>query len=148
MTKAQLQAVVQAKVGFHSIISDELAPDNKAGDPIEKRFFYINHLNADATMGKTFIYYLLDIVGDIASFYNVEPESVDTKELSIQAKKFLAVENYLKTTFAFYFPNRSGSHQNTVWLEADVYTDGVSLTKTTIIASRVGLGAVTHKTVI
>jgi len=71
MTKAQLITSLEGKVGFHSIISDELALDNKAGDLIEKRYFYINHTNADGTMGKTYVYYLLDVANDAASFYNV-----------------------------------------------------------------------------
>lgn len=147
MTKAQLVTALEAKVGFHSIIEDRIAPDNRANDPIEKRYFYINHTNADGTMGKTFVYYLLNTANDVASFYNVEPESVDNQELTAQQKKFQAIENYLTTNFAFYFLTRKGEFGNTVWLEADVYTDGVSLTKTTIIASKVGTNPPTHKTV-
>lgn len=39
MTKEQLQTVIEGKIGFHSIIKDDLSPDNVPGDIIEKDIF-------------------------------------------------------------------------------------------------------------
>ena len=87
MIKSELQAALEAKKGFVSIINDELAQDHVSGDKIEKRRFYINHTNSDGTMGKTFVYYLHNIETDEANFYNVEPEAVDAREPSTEQKK-------------------------------------------------------------
>lgn len=132
MTKTQFIAAVQAKKGFHSIISDALAPDNIPGDPIEKRFLYVNHENADGTMGKTYVYYTYDTIGDVASFYNKETEVLDVREPSSDQKKMNALSNYLKQKYAGYFINRYDLVQEIA--EADVYSpaDG-SLVKKTIL---------------
>lgn len=119
MTKQQLLDAVAAKKGFHSIIEDRVAPDNIQGDTIEKRFLYVNHTNADGTMGKTFVYYLLDTANDVASFYNVEPESVDIKEPSVGQKKLDALENYLSSNFDAFFVVRYDLKNN--WAEADTF---------------------------
>lgn len=120
MTKQQLLDAVAAKKGFHSIVQDEVAPDNIQGDPIEKRFLYVNHTNADGTMGKTFVYYLYNSSTDEASFYNVEPESVDSKEPNSDQKKLDALMVYLKSNFNAYFVVRYDLSNN--WAEADVFT--------------------------
>jgi len=148
MNKAALRAVVESKVGFHSIIRDELAPDHIPGDTIEKRFFHINNVNANGTMGKTYVYYLHNTANDEASFYNAEPESVDTQELTAEEKKFRAIDVYLNTTFAAFFVTRRSSFLNKVWVEADVYVDGASLTKNTVIVTKVGTANPTHKVVL
>lgn len=118
MTKAELLTKVEAKVGYHSLIQDELAPDNIAGDPIEKRFLYVNHTNADGTMGKKFVYYLHDTVNDVASFYNVE-ENLDSKELPTEVQAIKALENYLLSNFEAYFILRYDLDQRIA--EADVF---------------------------
>lgn len=119
MTKQQFLDQVAAKKGFHSIIKDDVAPDNVPNDPIEKRYLYVNHTNADGTMGKTFVYYLYDTSNDNASFYNVEPESVDQKEPSVDQKKLNALETYLSTNFNAFFVLRFDMNHN--WAEADVF---------------------------
>lgn len=101
MKKAQLQAVIEGKKGFHSIVKDDLAPDHVPGDPIEKRYFYVNHTNADGTMGKTFVYYLHDTENDVASFYNVETEALDVRELTAEQKKLELLKTYLDGEFTF-----------------------------------------------
>ena len=121
MTKAEFLTKVQGKVGFHSVIQDELAPDNIASDPIEKRFLYVNHLNTSGTMGKTFIYYLQDKANDEVWFYNVESESVDLNEPNTQEKKLNALENYLKVTFDAYFIKLGMIDYENNWAEAIVY---------------------------
>lgn len=131
MTKAQLQSAVEAKKGFLSIIKDELAPDHVAGDPIQKRFFYVNHVNADGTAGKTFVYYLWDEANDTAWFYNVETESVDAKEPTTEQKKLNALQAYLKANFNAYFVIRFDFDNN--WAEADVF----KLTTGKLVASKV-----------
>lgn len=133
MNKEVFIDAVKAKKGFHSIIQDELAPDHITGDPIEKRFLYINHLNADGTMGKTFVYYLYDTVKNIASFYNVEPENVDAKEPSIDQKKIDALQAYLKQKYNAYFVGRFDTVNN--WAEADVFvlTAGKLVKKSVIV---------------
>lgn len=99
MTKAELLAQLEAKKGFHSIIKDDVAPDNVPNDPIEKRFWYVNHLNADGTMGKTFVYYLHDTTNDVAWFYNTEVEAIDIKEPSSNSKKLDILANYIHANF-------------------------------------------------
>ena len=147
MTKQELQTKVENKKGFHSIIKDDLAPDNVAGDPIEKRFFYVNHTNADGTMGKTFVYYLHDTENDEAWFYNVETESVDAKEPNTEQKKLNALQNYLGSTFAGFFINRFDLENN--WAEADVYeVSGQDLTKSTVLVFKKGSSAITHRKVV
>lgn len=120
MTKAKFLTKVQSKPGFHSIISDEAAQDNIAGDPIEKRYLYINHTNADGTMGKTFVFYLYETATDTASFYNVEAEALDAKEPSTNQKKLDALTAYLAGKYASFFINRYDLNQPVA--EADVYT--------------------------
>lgn len=119
MNKAQFLAAVESKVGFHSIIKDEVAPDHIAGDSIEKRYLYINHINADGTAGKTHIEYLYDTVNDVAWFYNQEREAVDVREPSADQKKLNALEAYLKANFNAYFLIRANLTNN--WAEADTY---------------------------
>lgn len=147
MTKAQFLTAVQSKVGFHSIIEDKLAPDNVAGDPIEKRYLYINHTNADGTMGKTFVYYLLDTVNDVASFYNVEREALDVKEPTAENKKYDALQNYLKANFNAYFIGRFDPINN--WAEADTYKlETGKLTKKTVIVYKQGANPISHLEVV
>jgi len=120
MTKEQFLTKVQSKLGFHSIIQDELAPDNVAGDSIEKRFLYVNHNNADGTMGKTFVFYLYDTVSDIASFYNTETPALDNQELPENVKALKALETYLGAKYEAYFVIRYDIAQRIA--EADVFT--------------------------
>lgn len=137
MTKAQFLAKVQAKPGFHSIISDEAASDNIVGDPIEKRYLYINHTNADGTMGKTFVYYLLETATNTASFYNVEAEALDAKEPTTNQKKLDVLTTYLGAKYAAFFVNRYDLNQNLA--EADVYTlTAGKLVKKTVLVFKKG----------
>jgi hypothetical protein len=147
MKKADLRAVVEAKKGFHSIIQDEVAPDNVATDDIEKRFFYINHINADGTAGKTYIYYLHDKRNDDAWFYNVEAETVDMKEPVTEQKKLDALSAYLKANFDAYFILRFDTSNN--WAEADVFklTSG-QLVKSKVLAFKKGTNPITHLTIV
>jgi hypothetical protein len=131
MTKTQLQAQLEAKKGFVSIIKDALAPDHVAGDPIEKRFWYVNHTNADGTAGKTYVYYLHDTQNDTAWFYNQEIEAVDAKEPSAEQKKLNALQSYLKATFDAFFIVRFDLINN--WAEADVF----KLTNGQLVQSKV-----------
>lgn len=133
MTKEQFIAAVEAKKGFHSIIKDELAPDHVPGDPIEKRFLYVNHLNADSTMGKTFVFYLFNPATDEAWFYNIEAEAVDAKEPTTEQKKINALQTYLTGKYAAFFVNRFDTVNN--WAEADVYvlTAGKLAKKTVLV---------------
>lgn len=147
MTKSELKAKVEAKIGFHSIIQDELAPDHIPGDKIEKRYLYINHTNSDGTMGKTFIYYLHDIEKNIASFYNVETESLDIKEPQTNQKKLILLQNYLKSNFDGFFIIRVDMENN--WAEADVYElSGSELTKSSVMVFKPINGAITHRKII
>lgn len=147
MKKADLITTLQSKKGFHSIISDTVAPDNVQGDPIEKRFFYVNHLNADGTMGKTFVYYLWDKATDDAWFYNVEAESVDMKEPSKDQKKFDALLNYLKANFAVFFIIRYDI--NNSWAEADVFVETAgTLSPKRVVAFKKQGEPVTHLDVV
>jgi hypothetical protein len=137
MTKQELLNKVQAKVGFHSFIQDELSPDNIQGDVIEKRYLYINHVNADGTAGKTYIYYMYDTLQGTAWFYNAEAESVDTKEPVTDQKKISSFESYLAGKYTAFFINRMNLINN--WIEADVYTNtNGKLTKKTVIAYKNG----------
>ena len=147
MTKAQLQTAVEAKKGFKSIIEDKVAPDNISGDPIEKRFFHVNHTNGDGTAGKTFLYYLHDTKNDEAWFYNVETESVDSKEPNADQKKLTALEAYLKVNFDAYFSIRADLVNN--WTEADVF----KLTAGKLVSSKVmvfkkGSSPISHLTIV
>lgn len=147
MTKQQLLTTVQAKIGFHSIIQDELARDHVPGDPIEKRFLYVNHANADGTMGKTYVYYLHDVQNDVASFYNVEPESVDVKEPSADQKKVAALENYLKANFNAFFVNRVDLKNN--FAHATVYKlDAGNLVESKVIVYKMGTNPISHLPII
>lgn len=100
-------------------------------------------------MGKTYIYYLFNTITGESSFYNQEPEAVDSKEPTAAEKRFLAIENYLNTNFVSFFIVRFHSVGSKTWVEADVYTGTDSLTKSTIIATKLGgSNPVTHKAVI
>lgn len=147
MKKAQLKAQLETKKGFLSIVKDDVAPDNVAGDPIQKRFFYLNHVNADGTAGKTFVYYLHNTETDDAWFYNQEIESVDMKEASSEQKKLTALENYLKANFDAYFVIRYDL--NNLWAEADA----LKLTNGSLVASKVlvfkkGTSPIAHLTIV
>jgi hypothetical protein len=142
MTKAQLIAAVQAKTGFVSIIKDELARDHVPGDTIEKRFLYVNHINADSTAGKKYVYYLHDTVNDTAWFYNVE-EALDNRSVSSDQQKLDALQDYLKINFNAYFVNRFDITNQ--WAEADVYTLNTGkLTKKTVIVYKNGTNPIAH----
>lgn len=146
MTKAELQAQLEAKKGFHSIIEDKLAPDHVQGDLIEKRYFYVNHTNADGTMGKTFVYYMHDVENDVASFYNVEPAAIDTKESSPETKELQLLENYLATNFAGFFIGRFDLNQKIA--EADVFeASGTNLVQKKVLVYKKGSSPITHKEV-
>lgn len=132
MKKQEFLNQVAAKKGFHSIIKDDVAPDNVPNDSIEKRYLYVNHTNADGTMGKTFIYYLYDKEADNASFYNVEPEAVDQKEPAADQKKLNALEAYLSANFNAFFVLRFDLNHN--WAEADVFNLAAGkLTKSSVL---------------
>lgn len=147
MKKADLLTAVQGKKGFHSIVEDKLAPDNIQGDPIEKRFLYVNHLNTDGTMGKTFIYYLYDTATDDAWFYNKENESVDTGEPNSEQKKLNALMNYLASNFNAYFVERYDLNNN--WAEADVYTlSAGKLQKKKVLVFKQGANPISHLDVV
>lgn len=136
MTKQQLLDKVAAKVGYHSLVKDELALDNVAGDLIEKRYLYVNHINNDGTMGKKFVYYLLDTVNDLASFYNVE-EELDRFEVSPEVKALQALQAYLGNKYQGYFIIRYDLQQQIA--EADVFTlSAGTLTKKTVLVFKKG----------
>ena len=136
MTKQQFLAAVEAKQGFHSIIKDELASDHVPSDPIEKRFLYVNHTNADGTMGKKFVYYLYDTVNDIASFYNVE-EELDLKKLPTKVEQLKALEAYLAGKYQAYFVIRYDLDQKVA--EADVFElENSTLTKKRVLVFKKG----------
>jgi len=142
MTKQELLTKVASKIGFHSIIKDELAPDNVPGDPIEKRYLYINHTNADGTMGKTFVYYLHDVANDVASFYNLEAEALDNKEPASEQKKLDALQTYLKGKYQAYFVTRFDMINN--WAIADVYSlSAGTLVKKTVMVFKKGVNPIT-----
>lgn len=145
MTKQEFLTTVQNKAGFHSIIKDELAPDNVPNDPIEKRYLYVNHTNSDGTMGKTYVYYLYDEANDNAAFYNVEPEAVDMKAISSNQEKLDALQNYLATNFDAFFVIRYDFTNN--WAEADTYkynTTSKLLDKKTVIVYKKGSNPIAH----
>lgn len=147
MTKAQFISAVQAKKGFVSIIKDALAPDHINDDPIEKRYLYINHTNADGTMGKTYVYYLHDVANDAASFYNVETEALDIKEPNTENKKYLALRAYLKANFAAFFLVNHDLDNN--WAEAEVFTlSGSDLTRSRVIVYKQGSNPIAHKKIV
>lgn len=148
MKKADLIAKVQGKIGFKSIILDELAPDHIQGDTVEKRRLYVNHVNADGTMGKKFVYYLLDTANGDAGFYNIE-EELDFKEEDIETKKVRAMEKYLGNTFFSYFVIRFDTNQFV--LEADVFIDGatgLTTKKVIVYKDKAGDKTIKHKEVI
>lgn len=148
MTKQELLNKVTTKQGFQSIIMDTLAPDHVNGDTIEKRFFYINHVNADGTAGKTYLYYLHDTINDVAWFYNVEAETVDAREPSADQKKINALQAYLKANFAAYFllVGRIDTVNN--WAEAEVFTlAGGVLTRSKVLVFKKGTQQITHLTI-
>ena len=145
MKLTDLKNKLETKKGFHSYIADNLADDNVQGDPIEKRFFYINHLNADGTMGKTYVYYLLDTTTQDAWFYNLEAESIDTKEPDTNQKKVDALETYLSSNFNAYFINKIDYTKN--WAEADTYKYNATtklLDKKVVIVYKKGTDPITH----
>lgn len=143
MKKAQLIQKIKAKKGFHSIIKDELAPDHVQGDPIQKRFFYVNHVNADGTAGKTYVFYLWDEATDDAWFYNMEAEAVDAKEPSSDQKKLSALQNYLKANFNAYFVIRADLENN--WAEADTYKlETGKLTYKKVMVFKQGSSPISH----
>lgn len=147
MTKAELLTKVQSKTGFHSIVEDKVAPDNKQGDPIEKRYLYVNHTNADGTMGKTFVFYLHDTVNDVASFYNLETEALDIKEPNTENKKYLALRAYLKANFAAFFLVNHDLENN--WAEAEVFTvSGSDLARSRVIVYKAGSNPIAHKNIV
>lgn len=147
MTKTQLLNAVQGKIGFHSIVKDEVAPDNIIGDPIEKRYLYVNHLNGDGTMGKTYIYYLLDTATQEAWFYNLETENLDNKEHNSEQKKLDALQAYLDANFDAYFIVRYDTTKN--WAQADVFTQsGQDLTQSKVLVFKPAQGAITHKNIV
>ena len=147
MTKQELLTKVQAKVGFHSIIKDVLAPDHEAGDPIEKRYLYINHLNADGTMGKTYVFYNFDEANNLAWFYNVETEALDNKAIGADQIKLNALTAYLKANFNAYFVNRFDLSNN--WAEADTYKlEASKLTKKAVIVYKQGANPISHLEVV
>lgn len=146
MNKQEFLTKVQSKVGFHSIIEDKLAPDHIANDPIEKRYLYINHTNADGTMGKTFLYYLHDTTNDFASFYNIETIALDIKE-NPEQKKLDALQAYLKASFDAYFIGRFNPTDN--WAEADTYKlNAGKLEKKSVIVFKKGNNPISHLEVI
>lgn len=137
MTKAEFLTKVQSKPGFVSIITDTLAQDHIPGDPIEKRYLYINHTNADGTMGKTYVEYLLNTTDGTASFYNMEREALDVTEPSTDQKKLNALQNYLGAKYVAYFVTRFDTTHN--WAEADVFSINVDkLVKKTVIVYKKG----------
>lgn len=147
MLKADLIAKVQAKKGFKSIIKDALAPDHDPNDPIEKRYLYVNHVNADGTAGKTFVYYLHDPQTDEAWFYNAEVETVDMKEPVSEQKKFDALTAYLKANFDAYFVLRWDTANN--WAEADVFTlTNGELVKSRVMVFKKGANHIAHLTIV
>jgi hypothetical protein len=143
MKKSDLLAAVEAKIGFHSIIEDSVAPDNKPGDQIEKRYLYINHINADGTAGKTFVYYLHETATDDAWFYNVEVEAVDSKEPSSDQKKLDALQAYLATTFDAYFVLKVDIKNN--WAEAETFKlNAGALDRKNVLVFKKGNNPITH----
>jgi hypothetical protein len=146
MTKQQLLDKVAAKTGYVSIAKDDLAPDHIPGDPIEKRYLYINVLNADGTMGKTYQYYLYNTTDGTAAFYNVESEVLDTKAMTNDQKRFDNIEKYLKQNFHSYFIREVNMNIDTLF--ADVYTDnGTNLVKQQVAAFKRGTNAIEHKVI-
>lgn len=136
MTKQELLNKVGGKKGFHSVIKDELAQDHIAGDPIEKRYLYVNHVNEDGTMGKKFVFYLLDTENDVASFYNVE-EELDRFEMPEDVKALKALENYLGQKYQGYFLIRYDLAQRIAEADVFVLKTGV-LTKKTVLVFKKG----------
>ncbi len=139
MTLQALIAKIEAKQGFHSFINGvegELARDHVPGDPIEKRCFYVNHTNADGTMGKKFVYFLYDRANDSASFYNVE-EELDFKKLPPKVEQLKALEAYLAGKYEAYFVIRYDLDQKVA--EADVFElENSTLTKKRVLVFKKG----------
>lgn len=147
MLKQELLDAVAAKKGFVSIAKDDVAPDNVQGDEIEKRYLYVNHTNADGTMGKTFVFYLHNTTTDEAWFYNDEPENVDQKEPNSEQKKLDALAAYMKTNFDAYFIGRFDTTNN--WAEADVFMLAAGkLTKKSVLVFKKGTNPINHLEVV
>ena len=141
MTKAQLQSQLEAKTGFVSIIKDEPAPDNVPGDPIEKRFFYVNHINDNGTAGKTFVYYLHNADTDEAWFYNVENEELDNQA---SQKKLAVLTDYCDATFDAYELEKVNYEKK--WATVTTFTIGASnVTQGKAFVYKNGNNPVTHK---
>jgi len=135
MKKQDLITKLSTKKGFKGIISDELASDTPAGKKLEKRFFLVESINTDGTVGISYVYYLYDIEADEAQFYNAEPEKFDNQEDTKEVKRRKQLETHLKNKYLTYFVLRQDSENDAI--EADVYTlTGETVTKKTVIAVR------------
>jgi hypothetical protein len=119
MDKEGLIAQLKSKNGFMSILEDSLSSDSKSAD-IEKRYMLVEHQNADGTVGTTSVYYLFNTKTGEAKFYNIVPNSFDSRETSPDMVKQQALEAYLKAKYNAYFIGRTDFVNN--WAEADVFT--------------------------
>lgn len=153
MTKAELLAAVGAKKGFVRVISDNLAPDTVPNDAVQKRYLLVETLNADGTAGITHVFYLQDTSSNqdenlqTSKFYNVEPQALDNKELSVMDKKREALETYLKGKYAAFFLGRVDLTNN--WAEADVFTLAAGkLTKKSVLVFKQGTNPINDVDVI
>lgn len=137
MKKTDFITSVEAKKGFVRVIKDEIAPDNIVDDFLEKRYLTVQHLNADQTMGITYIFYVYNKNTDDANFYNQEPENLDVKEETVEVKRLRRMENHLKTKYRAYFINRFDLAN--FWAEAEVYVQTADkVTKKTVLVLKEG----------
>jgi len=104
MTKEELITKVEGKVGFKSIVKDELAgdsPEVSESQKIEKRYFEVATVNGDGTAGITFVFYVYNTETEEAWFYNQEVEALDIKEPTVNQKKIEKIINHLDDNYDF-----------------------------------------------
>lgn len=145
MNKQELKTALGAKKGFVRIIEDTLAPDSIPTDPMQKRYFTVEHVNTDGTAGITYVYYLQDTGSNnnedlqACKYYNTEPANFDNNEPTAEAKKQTLLEDYLNTKYDAWFLNRVDLQNN--WAEADVYKYNATtkvLDKKTVVVYKKG----------
>ena len=139
MKKADIIAKIQGKVGIHSFVDDKPAPDNIQNDVLQKHYFLINNLNADGTMGKTYVYYLLDTVTGDCFFYNTEVETLDIKDSGTEQKRIINMKKYLENKYFAFFTGATYLETGNAFIEATVFVLNVDkLTKKNVIVFKKG----------
>jgi hypothetical protein len=141
MTTAQFITAIEAKPQFRKWAMVPRSVE-KIGD-IEKwnGIAYITTPDGTNTYN---VWFMVDTATGEASWQNLD--TMEPEKNATEVKR-LALEAYLKATFAGYFINRADYVNN--WAEADVFTvSGQDLAKSTVLVFKQGSNPIAHRKIV